>query len=235
MKLAIGIATYYKKDGSTAFHLTRALNSIKNQSYQDYMVYLIGDHYENEQELFEIAKIIDKSKIKVTNLPFAAERSKYRGKQLWVCGGANAYNNAISNSIADGLNYFCHLDHDDYWLENHLETIINAINSTHSNFICTLTQTPQKTFLPNDTLLNYLNKWRPLPSKLIHSSTCINFSYFNMKYRNMIEENNSIYPSDADLWSRINKFLEEKNEYGILVNKHTVVKDCGQEVIKKTI
>jgi len=40
MKLAIIISTYYRKDGRSSSFLTRALNSIANQTYQDYKIFL---------------------------------------------------------------------------------------------------------------------------------------------------------------------------------------------------
>jgi glycosyltransferase involved in cell wall biosynthesis len=50
MKLSIVIATYQRKDGSTPRLLTRALDSIFSQTYQNFKIYLIGDRYENNDE-----------------------------------------------------------------------------------------------------------------------------------------------------------------------------------------
>ena len=47
MKLAIRILTYQRKDGKTPFFLRRALESIKNQTYKDYKIFLIGDKYDD--------------------------------------------------------------------------------------------------------------------------------------------------------------------------------------------
>jgi len=38
MKLSIVIATYYRKDGSTKKYLTKALDSVFNQTYQDFKI-----------------------------------------------------------------------------------------------------------------------------------------------------------------------------------------------------
>lgn len=232
MKLSIIIATYYKKDGSTTSHLNRALESIKNQSYQNYKVYLIGDNYEKDEEFVSLSKIIDSDKIMVKNLPIAIERNKYKGKELWVCGGVNAYNTAIELSLKDKLNYICHLDHDDYWLPNHLEVIEDAIQKTKTNFVCTLSETPNKKLLPQTTSFEYMQQFIPAPNKFIHSSSCINFEYFNIRYRNMIEEFGKVYPSDADLWNRIQTSLNKDNKTGIFLNIKTVIKDSGMHTIK---
>lgn len=55
MKLGIVIATYQKSDDSTPFLLKRAIESIKNQTHQDYLLIIIGDKYENNNE-FEIGR-----------------------------------------------------------------------------------------------------------------------------------------------------------------------------------
>jgi glycosyltransferase involved in cell wall biosynthesis len=78
MTIGIVIPTYRKPDGSTKIHLERALRSIKNQVYQDYKVILVGDQYEDQNELIHMSKIIDEEKITVINLPRAIEREKYR-------------------------------------------------------------------------------------------------------------------------------------------------------------
>ena len=57
MKLAIIISTYYRKDGRSSSFLTRALNSIANQTYQDYKIFLTGDRYENNEEFETIISL----------------------------------------------------------------------------------------------------------------------------------------------------------------------------------
>jgi GT2 family glycosyltransferase len=137
MKIAIKIATYKRVDGQTPFLLNRALESIKSQTYQNYKVYLIGDKYEDNDELLGLSTIIDSDKIYVENLPYAKEREKYTGLDLWCAGGVNANNYAIDKILSDGFSYICHLDHDDWWMSNHLEEIVNIIELNNSAFIST--------------------------------------------------------------------------------------------------
>ena len=47
MKLGIIIPTYQKLNGSTPTLLKRAVESVKNQTYQDYTLIIIGDKYED--------------------------------------------------------------------------------------------------------------------------------------------------------------------------------------------
>ena len=169
--------------------------------------------------------------MQLKNLPVALERSKYSGKALWVCGGCNASNTGIDMSLGDGINYICHLDHDDYWESNHLEEIDGAIKKTKSNFICTLANNEGKIMPKIKSNEKYI-KYIPQPTKLIHSSTCINFNYFKIRYRNTIEECGWMSPSDGDMWKRIADFLILKNESGICVNAITTIKDSNMSTMK---
>ena len=141
MTIAISIPTYQRKDGTTPSLLSRTVESIKNQSYQDYKIFLIGDHYENEEEFIEIAtSIIPPSKIYFENLISAVERLKYPmgSQELWCCGGITARNYAVDLALSQGYNYICPLDHDDYWTPDHLELIANVIKcKPNSSFVYT--------------------------------------------------------------------------------------------------
>lgn len=219
MKIGIVIPTFRKLDGSTYGHLKKALESIKEQTHQDYKVFLIGDDYTDNNELLELSKIIDDDKIYVENLPVAIERIKYSGLNLWVTGGVNASNVGIKKSLEDGYNYICLLDHDDFFLNNHLKLISDCIKSTNTNFITT-----KCGIFPDTHSTGLFTNYRPISSHLYKVSVCVNFSYFNMFFRNTIEEIGEPYPGDAELWNRIHNFLRDKNEYGLFINVET----CGR-------
>jgi hypothetical protein len=228
MKIGIVIATYRKLDGSTYKHLKNTLESVKNQTHKDYKVFLIGDDYTDNNELIELSKIIDDDKIYIENLPIALERIKYDGIDLWRNGGLNAVNTGIKKALDDGFEYICNLDHDDYYKDVHLELISKCIEDTNTNFITTKCGS-----YPNIDIEGYYTKYRPIASRLFKVSTCVNFKYFNMLFRNMIEETGKSYAGDADLWNRINIFLENKNEYGIFINESTCRKIGGKIPILK--
>ena len=229
MKLAILIPTYRKGNGEFKGQIEQCLNSIANQTHQEYKVYLIGDKYEDDSEFNDLSKIIDSSKIVAKNLPVAYERSKYTGKKLWVSGGVYASNVGIDLALNDGYDYICHLDHDDMWSNNHLELISKTIDETNANFISTRSGAGW----PAMQSTGYLTKWRPLPSKVFKSTTCLNYRHFNVKFRNMIEEQNQVYASDADMWGRINQLMIQKNEWGYVINESTMLRLDSQFVLKK--
>ena len=65
MSVTFGIVmtTYYRKNGSTLQKITRAINSIKNQTHKDWKLFLIGDNYQNNEEFELISSLLPKEKI----------------------------------------------------------------------------------------------------------------------------------------------------------------------------
>jgi glycosyltransferase involved in cell wall biosynthesis len=219
MELAIVIPTYQRKDNTTPEYLKRALLSIKEQTHQDYMVYLIGDNYENDAEFKELAtSIIDSDKIKYVNLSNAVEREKYPigDKKLWASGGVNASNIGIELAIKDGYEFICHLDHDDWWTPDHL-SFLNDKTGENYLVIATMGKHFKGMILPK----NSGNPFYPKSSNLIRSTTCINFRKTPLRYRDVYAEDGVVYPADADLWNRLSDYMVKNNKTGYLVNEVT--------------
>lgn len=192
-----------RSDGSSKEYVTRALDSVFKQTHQDFKIYLIGDHYEDNDEFNEIvSKYGISNQLYAENRPFALERYLYKsGKNLWCSGGVDASNYAIDLVLNDGLTHVCRLDHDDFWSENHLSLINNAMEKKGYDFVCTMGYGHNGAILPN------LSKSKLIPksSNVLHSSTCINFSRIKLRYRDLFAEVGIAYPADADMWDRINK------------------------------
>jgi glycosyltransferase involved in cell wall biosynthesis len=224
INFGIVISTYKRQDGSTPKVLKRALDSIFNQTYQKFKIFLVGDKYEDENEILEILKNYSSDKISFVNLTEAKERDNYTEKRaIWSYGGVNAINYGIDVSLKDGYEYICHLDHDDWWASNHLEEFYKCLTTKKYNWLCTKsTYRNPKVFLPKvDTDSEYIN-FQPRSSALIHSSVCMNFKEINLKYRDLYLETGKVgLPADADLWERTREFLEKKGETGVLINKLT--------------
>ena len=64
-KYGIVITTYKRKNNSSFEKLKRSIQSIQKQSFKDWKLYLIGDHYEDEQEFNTISSFLPKEKIKI--------------------------------------------------------------------------------------------------------------------------------------------------------------------------
>lgn len=225
MKIGIVINTY-KKPGSKEL-LTRAINSVLQQTYTNWKIYLVGDAYEDEHEFKSCAKLIPIDKVYYTNLPVSVEREKYLNvdpQKLWCCGGVTARNHGINIAI-DEVEWICHLDHDDYWDTNHLQLIVDTIMSCDDklSFVHTL-GTYFGSYLPYIPIEqgNVAYVTSPRPGNVIHSSVCINHKKIPLIYRDVFQEIGQVEPADADLWTRISTFLIHNNLYAVIIPKLTV-------------
>lgn len=214
MKLGIVITTYQKLDGSTPYLLKRAIDSVKAQTHKDYTLIIIGDKYEDDIEFKSLCRDEDiKDKIIFENLPTAKEREKYPmdSKELWSSGGVNARNVGVDMGLNLGLEYLCHLDHDDYWHPQHLEIINHAIKTTQdASFICTCS-TYFDSHRPQINLTNEIVPLEVKPGHQIHSSVCMNHKTIPLKYRDVYEETGKEYAADADMWERVGEYVKENN------------------------
>lgn len=212
-----------REDGSTPFYLRRALTSIFNQKYKNFKIFLIGDKYENESEILNIISEYNKTKIFFENLPYAKERDSYGRHALWSYGGVNATNFGIKKALSEGFDYICHIDHDDWWYEDHLELINKCIYETNSDWMCTLsTHLNPNVFLPNITEKSKYVDFLPISCGLIHSSVCMNFKKIPLEYRDLYLEFGSVgHPADADLWDRCRHHIMYNELKSTLINKLT--------------
>lgn len=214
MKLGIIIATYQKLDGTTPQLLRRAIDSVKNQTHEDYQLIVIGDKYEDNTEFEAIcndAKLGDR--ITYVNLPQAVEREKYAmgTKELWSAGGVTAYNHGIDLGLELGLSYICHLDHDDYWHPQHLEIINYAIEQTGDASFINTCSTYFNTYLPSVNLTNQIQPSQIKPGNFIHSSVCINHKDIPLKYRDVYAETGKEFAADADMWTRLAEYVKQES------------------------
>jgi len=231
-KFAIVITTHKRKDGSTKEKIKKALESLNNQTYPNWHLFLIGDRYEDEEEFQEITSFIKEGKITAINLPYAAERDSgnFSGQSLWCSAGANASNTGIEKSLESGYKIHCHLDDDDEWLPYHLEILNMGYTSfPESVFIYTnafyVNRTNHQTLFPQDRvpqMLHYDNL-PPRPCRLIHSAASWRIDKIPFRHRNCLEQGRT-YPGDADMWERINKWCQERGEKTLYIPITTVMK-----------
>ena len=77
-----GAKTSRQKFMDTPSLLRDSLGSIKNQKYDNYVVYLVGDKYDGDEEIKTVMdEVIPKGKIKYHNLSTPGERDKGFTKQ----------------------------------------------------------------------------------------------------------------------------------------------------------
>jgi len=229
MTLGITIHTYQRADGQTPKFLLRAIQSIVNQSYQNYKIFIVGDKYEDNQEFEDIingfVEIADK--IVYENLHFAHERDKYLGINnvaLWNCGGANALNHANNLAKAHGITKVCHLDHDDVWLPNHLQLIADAIISKQSPaFIYTLSRYLHNPVFPQMVVDGQVVEHYPAYCLLVHSSVYYDLEQLHLPYRDLWAEEERYFPSDGDMWERVSAKCRAENLKSYVIRQVTCI------------
>jgi glycosyltransferase involved in cell wall biosynthesis len=229
MIFAVTMATYKKLDGSTPFYLKRALDSIFNQTYQDFKIFVIGDKYEDHNEFLSIVSQYPPDKIFYENLSFAKERDKYQNNEmaLWCAGGVYATNHAIDLALQEGFSYICQLDHDDYWTPEHLQNFNDVISETGADWLCSRAthQNPLHPILPKKQTTERYVEYLPQRADVILSSTCINLKTIPIRFRDVFEETGVTEPSDADRWTRTQPFIIQNNLKGILINTLSCIHD----------
>ncbi len=227
MKFGVVIPTYQRKDGKSPELLKRALDSVFSQTHQDFKIFLIGDKYEDNDEFISIGNKYNPNRIYFENLPFAMERDKYDDpKIIWNYGGCYANNYGIEKSINEGYSFICHLDHDDWWYDNHLEEINKCIKKTGASFVFTTsTYGSEREYLPRSGE-NLYNFTMPGSGRLIHSSASMDFSKINLRHENVYERDGVIgNEGDADFWNRVAGYISS-NE---LISCHVNILTCRHD------
>ena len=135
IKFGIVMATHKIADGGaqtgrqkymdTPAILKDSLGSIKNQKYDNYVVYLVGDKYDGDEEIKTVMDgVIPKGKLKYHNLSTPGERNKgFTKKQFRYTAGCGAVNKGLQMAKNDGCDYIVRLDQ---WTPNHLELLAKA-------------------------------------------------------------------------------------------------------------
>jgi hypothetical protein len=180
----------------------------------------MGDKYENDIELKTI--ISPYPNVTCINLPHAIEREKYKfgDMKLWCTGGMNAFLTGINKALADGTEYICHLDHDDFWENNHLELINKVIDEKTPFFICTASSYGNA-HLPHVPLTNEVVEFYPVPGGMIASSSCVKYSDTELRYRDVFEATGAPNPGDADLWFRMAEEMKQPGKKGYFIKTLT--------------
>jgi glycosyltransferase involved in cell wall biosynthesis len=213
ISFAIVIATYYRRKGNTKAFLKRTLRSISKQTYQNFKVFLIGDHYINENdpqksetEFQEYKELLPSKQLHLENLPVAIERENCRiPGNLWSIGGANAMNHGLDLATKEGYTYYVHLDDDDLWNCFHLRNVAQTYQQfPEAAFVCTYGITQAGWLLPKVKGLNY-NNFKCASSGAFHSSFGFRLDLLPYRYTTFEQNRPEItFPfADGDMLNRI--------------------------------
>ena len=218
IKFIIIMATFHRKNNKTFSYLTRSLNSIINQTYNNWDLIIVGDKYEPENELISIIdkfKLLTNNKIiYINNQEVERETVNNPNKRvLWNCAGANSINKGLRYARNNGYKYYCHLDDDDYWTNKHLYSLYEAY-SKFQNCVFAFTKSTHITgFLPVEDMEIYQNNKLPEPCQMIHSSFSFRLDVVPFEYYTSFDENSKSEPSDSIMLSRIHRFILENRQY----------------------
>ena len=241
IQFAVVIPTYQRPDGNTPHLLKRTLESVLNQTYQNFKIFLIGDKYEDQEEFLSFKNLIPSDKLYIENLPNAIEREKYEypSWDLWWSGGVNAHNHAIESALKENFKYIAFIDHDDVWHPQHLARFNEVLHLTSPSLIFTQ-GFYNKSELPSESqiqdklkidlkqyfeLSDNIKAYPSIPHEcsFIKSSVCIDFSQINLRFRDKKAETGEGGPSDADLWMRIRELvIKEEINPSIYIEDLTV-------------
>lgn len=138
---SILVKTYNRKNKDNFSLVKRSLNSILNQTYQNYKLFLIGDRYDNQKDFDYYCSMFPKDKISFVNLPIAKERDDktLTGHSLWYSAGVNSTKVGVKMMVDQGFIYYARLDDDDYWYPNHLQVLADGYKNSQNPHLYILT------------------------------------------------------------------------------------------------
>jgi hypothetical protein len=214
IQFAIVIATYQRKDGSTPGKLRRALQSIREQVYDNFLVYLVGDCYDDNDEFRSYASLLPEGKIQLINLPEPGERGFItQTERLWHVAGAAAMNTGLNLARKANVPYYVHLDDDDCWSSDHL-LLLAYIYHKFPRCSFVYTQSTYINFLfPGTVHVEMVeNNLLPCPGQLTHSAASFRCDRIPFDYFTTRDGNLAIQPADAQMWNRIHCWLQNNPE-----------------------
>jgi len=227
---AVIIATYHRPNGKTKGYLKKAFECLRNQRYQNFKVFLIGDRYsagedtvgnnekqEESEEFQSFRTELALSKMYMENLSVAHERDNCRKpRNLWTIGGANAMNHGLRKAREQGFKYTVHLDDDDLWHPNHLRNLAMAYEQfPNIVFACT------KGIIGNSTsgILPYVSGYGPgnfIPkgNDCFHSCQSFRCDILPFEYKTLKLENGQnepdYEPADLVMLRSIGEFIQSQ-------------------------
>ena len=231
--IGIYIATYQRADGSTPLKLAKALQSVINQTYTRWHVYLVGDCYDNPKEFKKLASLLPSNQCTTFNMSEPGERGKVQPvNKLWGCAGSTAMNKGIELGQEDGRVWMAHLDDDDFWDGDHLSLLVRAIKQfPEATFVFTQAQFGGTPRFPTSKFTQPVLNEQPMGGrKLIHSAMCMNVTEHKERYRT---DHN--WYSDADLWERVNKEPGFASAFVSVVTVHHLSEGAGYTAAPKKL
>ena len=210
--ISVIIPTYSRSD-----YIERAINSVLNQTYQNFELIIVDDNNPNTQARFELEKKMEKYKDNPKIHYIQHEKNK---------NGAAARNTGIK--IAKG-DYIAFLDDDDFYLPTRLEELSSALeknqeyDAAYSNCII-INANKEITSIVYATKSGNISKELLLKKATIGTGSNL---FFRAKALKEIKGFDESFKRHQDIEVLV-RFCQK---YKILnINKILVVKDIGNEI-----
>jgi glycosyltransferase involved in cell wall biosynthesis len=250
IKFGIVLPTYkiskdYKANSGRADYVTTVdvitdtINSIKSQTYKNWILYVIGDAYEGDKEIKDLlSSMLNSEQYKYHNLSKPGERdSDMSSEELRFTGGTAATNKGINMCHSDGIEYIARIDHDDKWKPKHLELLAKAYTQ-HPNLAFVFTQGRKKVdagnsskkymMFPNEKPTLDIDNKGYVSGSTAHSSVSWcpkltgKFNYRNPNdQKNTEPKNTKTLPGDIDMFKRMMKTIKEKGHHYMYIPQMT--------------
>ena len=226
-KICVIMSTYFRKNGTTKSLLSRALRNLEAQTYKNFKLFLIGDHYDNNDEFENLCKSYkndiyyknNEQHYRCYNFP---DRNTY-----WSIGGVLALKTGIEKAIEEKYDYYFHLDDDDEWTDFHIKIVVDHIKHFPlSDFILTKSKY-KNTFLPRtDEKNTFYNNYIPRGEDSVHASHIYGLPILGNLILNIINRNHV-------LANKINS--KEDTSIGIRATDATILDEIHSMVVNKKI
>ena len=244
-KICVIMPTYLRKNGTTKQLLTRALRNLEAQTYKNFKLFLIGDHYDNNDEFEELCKSYK------NDIFFKNNEQHYRcynfsnKSTYWAIGGALALKTGIEKAIEEKFNYYLHFDDDDEWRDIHIEAVVKHIKYfPQADFILTKAKYAD-IFLPRTPEKNmFYNNYIPRGEDSVHASHVYKLPLLGNVVLYVINKNHilankinnkergfegiTISPTDATILNIINSMVVTKKIKSLYIPIITVNKVSDQ-------
>jgi len=243
-KFAVIIRTYRRKNGSSFNNLLRVVNFLNNQTYKNFKVFLIGDDYDDQEEFDKIVSMFPEDKIYSYNNNVSFRKGYFKiKKNKWCTGGMLANLIGLRQAIKEKFKYYVHLDDDDIWLNNHLETVNEVVDKFPKvGFIVSYSKYKNihlpREFIGKKNIKIFYDNFKPRGANSVHSSWIVNLEYLGDTFLKIYEERlgkiNMIKDgkikefefkeTDRTLLDKINNLQKNKKVKCIFIPKCTVEK-----------
>jgi hypothetical protein len=242
MKLAIVIATYMRKNNSSPKNIRNVFKMLRQQTYKDFKVFIVGDCYENNEEFENLCdEYNDDIYYKNLDKHFRNNYFNIRANK-WASGGCNARYHGIKKAFEENYDYYLHLDDDDIWLDNHVSSIVETIKAIPKLDFAFTYGKLKNYMLPREyKSVNsiYLNNLEVKHGDIIHSSWCINLNtmfahlkeIYDLRLNTIDKIQNGVIPETRLLpldyvILTVFRSLNQKNKCdSVFIPKFTVIKD----------